>query len=220
MLQQLLGYDVIDTGFVLAPRGIGVLITMQMAGWLLRKNIDPRIIVTAGFVLSDYSLWQMAHWSLAVDRTHVITSGVIQGLGVGFVFMPLNLTAFATIAARLRTDASSMLNLSRNVGSSVGISVVSVYLAKNIQTVHASLGQHVTAATGSMFDYSTVDRFQSLGDVGLRLLDAEVNRQAAMVAYIDDFYLMFWLTLLTTPIVLLMRRARPGATPAREPPPH
>jgi DHA2 family multidrug resistance protein len=220
MLQQLLGYDVIDTGFVLAPRGIGVLITMQMAGWLLRKNIDPRIIVTAGFVLSDYSLWQMAHWSLAVDRTHVITSGVIQGLGVGFVFMPLNLTAFATIAARLRTDASSMLNLSRNVGSSVGISVVSVYLAKNIQTVHASLGQHVTAATGSMFDYSTVDRFQSLGDVGLRLLDAEVNRQAAMVAYIDDFYLMFWLTLLTTPIVLLMRRARPGAAPAREPPPH
>lgn len=213
MLQHLQGYDVIDTGIVLAPRGVGVLITMQIGGLLLRRGVDPRIIVMTGFLISAYSLWQMAHWSLEVDRWHVIHSGVIQGLGVGLVFIPLNTTAFATLPPRLRTDGSSMLNLSRNVGSSVGISVVSALLATNIQRVHSELGGHVTAATGSLIDFSTVDRYQSAGEAGLRMLDAEVNRQAAMVAYIDNFWIMMWLTLAVTPFVLLMRKS--GTTPAR-----
>ena len=207
MLQHLQGYDVIDTGIVLAPRGVGVLITMQIGGLLLRKGVDPRIIVVTGFLISAYSLWQMAHWSLDVDRWHVISSGVIQGFGVGLVFIPLNTTAFATLPPRLRTDGSSMLNLSRNVGSSVGISVVSALLATNIQRVHSELGGHVTSASGGLIDFSTMDRFQSAGEAGLRMLDAEVNRQAAMVAYVDDFWLMMWLTLAVTPFVLLMRKS-------------
>jgi DHA2 family multidrug resistance protein len=213
MLQHLQGYDVIDTGIVLAPRGVGVLITMQIGGQLLRRGVDPRIIVMTGFLISAYSLWQMAHWSLEVDRWHVINSGVIQGLGVGLVFIPLNTTAFATIPPALRTDGSSMLNLSRNIGSSIGISVVSALLATNIQRVHQELGENITAATGNLIDFSTVDRYQSFGELGMRMLDAEVNRQAAMVAYIDDFYLMMWLTLAVTPFVLLMRKN--GTTPAR-----
>jgi DHA2 family multidrug resistance protein len=215
MLQHLQGYDVIDTGIVLAPRGIGVLITMQIGGQLLRRGVDPRAIVITGFLISAYALWQMAHWSLEVDRWHVVSSGLVQGLGVGLVFIPLNTTAFATLPPALRTDGSSMLNLSRNVGSSVGISVVSALLASNIQRVHEELGEHVNAATGGLLDVSTIDRFQSLGDVGLRMVDAEVNRQAAMVAYIDDFYLMMWLTLAVTPFVLFMRKS---AVLARRPP--
>ena len=151
----------------------------------------------------------MAHWSLAVDARHVVMTGLVQGFGIGLVFMPLNFTAFATLSPQLRTDGSSLLNLARNVGSSVGISVVTVFYARNLQTVHEELGAHVTAASGSAIDVSTLDRYQSVGEAGLRLLDAEVNRQAAMIAYVDDFWLMMWMTLATVPLVLLMRKAVP-----------
>lgn len=206
MLQHLFGYDVIDTGLVLAPRGIGVLISMQISGLLLRKGLDPRAIVISGFLLTAYALWQMAHWSLAVDPWNVVVTGLVQGLGIGLVFIPLNTTAFATLPPRLRTDGSSMLNLSRNVGSSIGISVVAALLASNIQRIHEELGARISPAIGNLVDFSTIDRFQAAGDLALRLADAEVNRQAAMVAYVNDFWLMMWLTLAVCPFVLLMRR--------------
>lgn len=216
MMQHLLGYDVIDTGLVLAPRGIGVLISMQVGGVLLRKQVDPRLPVGIGFIICAFSLFEMAHWSLDVDRWHIISAGFVQGLGVGLAFMPLNFTSFATLPSHLRTDGASLLNLARNVGSSVGISIVTVFLARNLQIAHLEIGSHVTSATTDLIDVATIDRFQNLGDTALRLIDAEVNRQAAMVAYIDDFYLMAWLTLGTLPLVLLMRRTvppKPGEMP-------
>ena len=82
---------------------------------------------------------------------------------------------------------------------------MTVLLARNIQTSHADLGQHVTAATGSVVDFSTIDRFQALGDTAMTLIDAEVNRQAAMIAYVDDFWLMMWITLAAAPLAFLMR---------------
>ena len=209
LLQHLIGFDVIGTGLVLAPRGVGVLIAMQISGLLLRRQVDPRLTVALGFLISAWSLYDMAHWSLAVDARHVVMTGLVQGLGIGLVFMPLNFTAFATLPPHLRTDGSSLLNLARNVGSSVGISVVTVFYARNLQTAHEELGAHVTAASGSVVDFSTLDRFQTVGEAGLRLLDAEVNRQAAMIAYIDDFWLMMWMTLATVPLVLLMRKTVP-----------
>ncbi|MGI9377931.1 MAG: DHA2 family efflux MFS transporter permease subunit [Tsuneonella suprasediminis] len=209
MMQHLLGYDVVDTGLVLAPRGIGVLISMQIGGILLRKRIDPRIPVGIGFMICAYSLFEMSHWSLAIDRWHIISAGFVQGLGVGLAFMPLNFTSFATLPPHLRTDGASLLNLARNVGSSVGISVVTVFLARNIQIAHSDIGGHVTSVTTDMVDVTTIDRYQSLGDTALRIVDAEVNRQAAMIGYIDDFYLMGWLTLATLPLVLVMRKAVP-----------
>lgn len=216
MLQRLLGYDVIDTGFVMAPRGIGVLISMQISGFLLRRQLDPRIIIASGFIISNIAMWEMMHWSLEVDRSHIIWTGVLQGLGLGLVFMPLNLTAFATLPPQMRTDGSSMLNLARNIGSSIGISIVTAVWGSNVQAMHQDLGSHVTAATSSVVDVSTVDRYQGLGDVALRVLDAEVNRQAAMVAYVDDFYLIFWTTLAVLPLVFFMRKVvRPGSGPPR-----
>jgi DHA2 family multidrug resistance protein len=207
MLQHLFGYSVIDTGMVLMPRGIGVLLTMQIAGYATRKGVDARIMVAFGFAITAVSLWQMAHWSLALDRYNIVFSGVVQGLGIGFVFIPLQATAFATLAPRLRTDGSSLLNLFRSVGSSIGISIATVELARNIQVSHSDLVTHVTSASVGALDVSTVDRFQSIGEVGMRLVDAEISRQAAMVAYIDDFYMMMWMSLAAIPMVLLMRRS-------------
>jgi DHA2 family multidrug resistance protein len=207
MLQGLFGYDVIDTGMVLMPRGVGVLVSMQLSGLLMRKGVDARWMVSAGFLVGAWSLWQMAGWSLDVDRYHIVLSGVIQGLGIGLVFIPLQATAFATLPPRLRTDGSSLLNLTRSVGSSVGISVMITLLSRNTQTSHSDLAAHVTPAITSMLDLSSLERFNQYGQAGLGMLDLMVTRQAAMVAYVDDFWLMMWLSLASVPMVLLMRKS-------------
>jgi MFS transporter, DHA2 family, multidrug resistance protein len=144
---------------------------------------------------------------------HVIVSGLLQGLGMGLVFIPLQVSAFATLHPRLRTDGSSLLNLFRSLGASAGISMMTVLLARNIQTSHADVGQNVTAATGSIIDFSAVDRYQMAGDTAMALLDLEVNRQAAMIAYVDDFWLMMWITLAAAPLALLMRKNKQPAGP-------
>lgn len=213
MLQNLFGYGVIDTGIVLMPRGVGILVSMQISGLLMRRGVDARPVVASGFLICALSLWQMAHWSLAVDEMHVIVSGLLQGLGMGLVFIPLQVSAFATLSPALRTDGSSLLNLFRSLGASAGIAWMTVLLARNIQTAHEDLGGNITAATGNIVDFSTIDRFQVLGDTAMTIIDAEVNRQAAMIAYIDDFYLMMWITLAAAPLALLMRKNKGPARP-------
>lgn len=218
MLQQLLGYDVIDTGLVLMPRGIGVLMSMQVAGMLMRRAFDPRPVVASGFLICAVSLYMMAQWSLEVDRFHIVATGLLQGLGMGLVFIPLNVSAFGTLPPRLRTDGSSLLNLFRSLGASVGISLTTVMLARNIQTAHSDIAANVTASSLSgVVDAGTVDRYQNLGEAALRLLDFEVNRQAAMVAFIDDFWMMMWMTLSAVPLAFIMRKPRPMTGPM--PPP-
>lgn len=207
MLQGLFGYDVIDTGMVLMPRGIGVLVSMQVSGLLMRRGVDARWLVAVGFLIGAWSLHDMTGWSLDTDRSHFVWTGLMQGLGIGLVFIPLNAAAFATLPPHLRTDGSSLLNLTRSVGSSVGISVVMTLLARNVQRSHEELGGFVTPQASAMFDPSTLDRFQQFGRAGLAMIDAEVTRQAAMIAYLNDFYLMMWLSLAAVPLVLLMRKS-------------
>jgi MFS transporter, DHA2 family, multidrug resistance protein len=206
MLQRLFGYDVMDTGGAMVPRGIGTLISMQLAGLLIRYRFDPRILIATGFLIASGSLWDMAHWSLQTDYTHVAISGLVQGLGMGLVFIPLNATAFATLPPLLRTDGSSLLSLSRSIGSSIGISIFITFLARNVQISHADLASKVTSSSLQVLDFSTIDRFQAIGEAALRAIDGEVNRQAAMIAYTNDFYLMMWMTLAVVPLTLLMTR--------------
>ena len=216
MLQGLFGYDVIDTGLVLMPRGIGVLLSMQVAGFLMRKGFDARPVVAVGFLICGLSLFEMSHWSLAVDRYNIVFSGLVQGLGIGLVFIPLNVSAFATLAPRLRTDGSSLLNLLRSLGASAGISLMTVMLARNTQTSHSDLAGHVTSNVLNSVDVSTVDRFQGLGDAVLRVMDGEVTRQAAMIAYIDDYHLMMWMSFAAVPLAFLMKK---NTAPAANLPP-
>ncbi|WP_374529262.1 MDR family MFS transporter [Novosphingobium sp.] len=213
MLQQLFGFGVIDTGETLMPRGVGTLLTMQLSGFVIRRGFDPRILVASGFAIAGISLWEMANWSLDVDYAHVATSGFIQGIGMGLVFIPLNASAFATLSPALRTDGSSLLNLSRSIGSSIGISVVTALFARNLQISHSDLGSHINASFTDLIDFTTIDRFQVVGEAALRVVDGLVNRQAAMIAYIDNFYLMMWLSFAAIPLVAMMRKPDLRRTP-------
>jgi DHA2 family multidrug resistance protein len=211
MLQGLFGYDVVDTGMVLMPRGVGVLISMQVSALAVRTGVDARWLVSFGFLVGAWSLYQMTGWSLDVDRYHIVLSGFIQGLGIGLVFIPLQGMAFATLPPRLRTDGSSLLNLARNVGSSLGISIMITLLTRNTQVSHSDLAGHITPAMVEVLDLSTLDRFGQYGGAALRMIDAMVTRQAAMIAYLDDFYLMMWMSLASVPLVLIMRKSRERA---------
>jgi len=215
MLQRLFGYSVIDTGLVLMPRGIGVLVSMQVSGLLMRRGFDARLMVATGFIVTAFSQLQMAHWSLQADVSHFVSAGLIQGLGMGLVFIPLNVTAFSTLPPHLRTDGSSLLNLARSLGASVGISVTTILLAANVQRGHEEIGSHITGASVQAIDLASIDRYQSAADVVMRMLDNEVNRQAAMVAYVDDFYMMMWLALAAVPLTVFMRRSRQQGPPAQ-----
>lgn len=214
MLQHLFGYGVIDTGMALMPRGVGTLISMQISGLLVRRGFDARVLVALGFLIAAGSLYDMSSWSLAVDYSRIAASGLVQGIGIGLVFIPLNASAFATISPALRTDGSSLLNLARSIGSSIGISVVITLLARNMQRSHSDLGGHVTDSFTDLIGFSTIDRLQNLGEAVLGMVDAEVNRQAAMIAYVNDFYLMMWLSLAAIPLVLLIRKPALGGNVA------
>jgi DHA2 family multidrug resistance protein len=209
MLQGLMGYPVITTGLVLAPRGVGTMIAMLVVGRLVNR-FDPRLLILTGFLLTALSLWEMSGFSPEIATWDLVRTGITQGLGLGFIFVPLSTVTFATLEPRLRTDATALYSLVRNLGSSVGISVVIALLSRNTQINHATLAEHVTP-------FNELFRMQSLPGIldlssptGLALIDAEVNRQAAMIAYLNDFKLMMIVTLLAVPLLLAMRVTRGG----------
>lgn len=210
MLQNLYGYSVYDTGVLLAPRGVGILLAMFIASRLTGK-IDPRIIIFSGFVMTAVSMWVMTQWSLNMDWHLIVYTGLFQGFGMGFVFIPLNGVAFSTLQMRLRTDGSALLYLFRSLGGSFGISIMTTMLARNMQTSHADLAGHITASSIPTLDLSTTDRLGSLGAAGLQLINLEINRQAAMIAYLDDFKLMMFLLILMSPLIFLLKPGKPTA---------
>jgi MFS transporter, DHA2 family, multidrug resistance protein len=207
MLQNQLQYPVILTGLVTMPRGIGTLIGMIVVGRLI-KRFDARLIMAVGLVLTAYSLWQMTHFSLGMDSWPVIISGIIQGAGVGLVYVPLSMVAFTTLPASLRNEGTSFFNLLRNVGSSVGISVVTFLLTQNTQRIHASLTEHITP-----FNMASNPAAAHI-DVGstrsLLALNGMITNQSAMIGYIDDFKLMMVLTIATIPFLLMIRNVKPA----------
>jgi len=212
MLQTLYGYSVLDTGLLMGPRGIGTFISMLAAPKLV-QFVNPRWLIASGFALAAYSLVQMMDWTLDMDSGPIIISGFVQGLGMGFLFMPLNLIAFATLPPRLRTDGSSLLNLMRSLGASVGISLITSQLSRSIQISHSDLGAHITPYTLPGIDPSTADRLGTIGQSGLRILDLEINRQAAMIAYLNDFKMMAVLVAIAVPLSLLLRSPPPRLAP-------
>jgi DHA2 family multidrug resistance protein len=206
LLQTKMNYPVVTAGLVIAPRGLGTIAGMFLVGRLVPRY-DARIIMAVGLVFTAYSLWQMTQYSLLMDWRPVVVAGVFQGLGIGAVNVCLSTVAFVTLPARLRNEGTAISNLIRSIGASVGISVMIFLLTRNIQRLHASLGEHLTpyAVSGNMA--MTGSDIHSAK--GLALLNQLVTDQGTMVAYIDDFRLMMVLTLLTIPFLFLLRRARP-----------
>jgi DHA2 family multidrug resistance protein len=214
LLQNLMGYSVVDTGILMAPRGVGTMLSMIFVGRMMGK-VDPRILVISGIAISAWSLWMMTGFDLSMDSGPIMISGFFQGIGLGLVFVPLNTLAFATIAPRLRVDATAFFSLVRNVGQGVGISLVIAVLTQMISVNTAELATRVTLDNPMVRDIPGV--LQGVTTVFAQL-SGLVQQQAAMLAYLDDFVLMALVTVVSAPIVLLLRR--PKAAVAKPDPAH
>jgi len=208
MMQTVMGYPVLTSGLVTMPRGVGSFVAMFAVGRLVGR-VDTRLILATGLVLSSIALWQMMHFDLSMTSRPIIVSGLIQGLGIGLLFVPLSTLAFATIAPELRPEGSAVYTLVRNLGSSVGISIMQGLLVSNTQTMHESLAGKIIPTDPVVRD-NLPAMFNPATESGITALNAEITRQATMVAYVDDFKLMFIITILCMPMLLLMRRPRRG----------
>jgi MFS transporter, DHA2 family, multidrug resistance protein len=162
--------------------------------------------------LMGWSLHMMAGFALVQGSGPVVVSGIIQGLGLGMLFVTIQTLAFATLAPAQRTAAASLLNLARNVGGSVGISLVASLLARNLQTAHADMAGQISEQVLPGITSGLVSQLGLPASAALAMVDAEINRQAAFIAYLDDFWIMMWLTLAAIPLVLLLRPAKPTKT--------
>jgi DHA2 family multidrug resistance protein len=211
LLQQLYGYSVLQSGLMTSPRGVGTLISMLVAGRLVGR-VDLRILVAAGLGLMGWSLHMMTGFAIEMGAGPVIWSGLVQGLGLGLVFVTMQSLAFSTLAPQMRTHAASMLNLSRNIGGSIGISLVTTLLARNMQTAHADLAGQITEQVLPTISGGLVSQFGLPASSAVALANAEITRQAAFIAYINDFWIMMWLTFAAIPLVLLVRPGKRSAT--------
>jgi len=204
-LQNIMGFPIFDVGNILAPRGFGTMISMFILG-KVADRFDPRGLVLFGLLLTAYSLALMCEFNTFVPARIIVITGIMQGFGLGFVFMPLSTLAYLTLDAKYRAEAAGLFSLVRNLGSSIGVSIAFSLFARNLQTQHAYLSENITPYSMAIGIQQLPQVLNNEATAALMLLDAEINRQAATIAYLNDFKLMMWVVLAMLPMVLLLRR--------------
>jgi DHA2 family multidrug resistance protein len=205
-LQTLMGYPVVTAGLVMGPRGLGTMACMFLVGNLIGK-VDTRLLLVVGWLLTAWAMYDMTSWNPNVSQWTITVTGFVQGAGLGFLFVPLTTVTFATLAPEQRADGTGLYNLSRNIGSSIGISIVSYLLTRNQQINHATISTHVTPVNRAFGNSMVLHAWSPWTAGGRAALDQVIQMQAAIISYINDFKLMMILSLAAIPLVLLLRRA-------------
>jgi MFS transporter, DHA2 family, multidrug resistance protein len=203
-LQDLMNYPVVTAGIVMGPRGVGTMAAMLVVG-RLTELLDIRVLLGIGLGLTAWGFYAMTGWTPAVSQIEIVVVGLVQGAGLGFLFVPLSAASLATLSAERRTEAAGVYNLSRNIGSSVGISVVNALLITNTQVNHAELAVHVNAVNRAFDDPTIAQFWNPLTAAGRAALDAMVTQQAQIIAYIDDYKLLMIATLALIPLLVVFK---------------
>jgi DHA2 family multidrug resistance protein len=215
-MQNLLGYPIQAAGFLLGSRGVGTLLTMMVAPRLMRLT-ETRNLILAGLLLTAATLYEMTGWSLDTTQNTIVVVSIVQGVGLGLLFVPITSVAFLTLPGQMRNGAAAITTLVRNIGSSIGISMMIANLTSKTTLMHERIGAGVTPFNDAL-QFPDVARTLNLStDAGKAMLDGIVSQQAALIAYLNDFKLLMWLTLATVPLVLLIgsTKKRPAA-PSKE----
>lgn len=209
LLQSLLNYPADTTGYIMAPRGIASGVSMFLAGMMIGR-VDPRYLVAAGLAISAVSSHFMTQYNLYISPWWAVWPGLIQGLGMGLIFVPLSTIAFATLPKDQTDQGSALYNLARTIGSSVGISIASTATYRLGQITWNQLGGHINPFDPAVQDYLAA-RGLSLSDpLAPHVLGAELARQSAMLSYVDAFHMITLSFAALAPLVLLLRRPQPG----------
>ncbi|HTT48800.1 MAG TPA: DHA2 family efflux MFS transporter permease subunit, partial [Pseudolabrys sp.] len=214
-MQNLLGFPIQTAGFLLGSRGVGTLLTMMVAPRLMRL-LETRYLILLGLLLTGGTLYYMTGFSLDVTQRTIVVTSVVQGIGLGLLFVPITTAAFLTLPGHLRNSGTSILTLVRNIGSSIGISMVIANLTDKTTEMHARLTESVTPFNNALQMPDVTTTLNVNSDLGRAILDEIVTQQAAMIAYLNDFKLLMALTLAMIPLVLIIRAAGGAAPPKAE----
>jgi DHA2 family multidrug resistance protein len=209
-LQELMGYPIVSAGLVMGPRGVGTMGAMFLVGKLIGR-IDTRVLLGAGLGMTAWSFYQMTGWTPNVSQTTIILVGIVQGTGLGFLFVPLSVATLSTLSSDMRAEGAGLYSLSRNIGSSVGISVVNSLLTRNTQQNHAEIAEHVTAVN-RVFQNPGISHFwDPFTASGRAALDAVITRQAEIIAYIDDYKMLMIAAIAVLPLLAVFKKASGGS---------
>jgi DHA2 family multidrug resistance protein len=210
LLQGLMGYSVVGAGMVMAPRGVSSFISMMASGRLVER-LDTRLLMFCGLGFVALSMHQMSRFDLSMDTSPIIGAGLIQGLGMGLVVVPMNVLCFATIAPSIRADGAVVYALVRNIGQSVGVSLTEATFANQLAVAHSDLAAHVQPSS-PVLSAGLPAAMNLHTAAGLSNLNAEVTRQATMVSYVDVFHVGMLATLATLPLILILKPPRATTT--------
>jgi len=203
-MQSLLGYPVLDVGILLAPRGLGTMLGMMVMGRLVNRY-DPRIYVVMGFIFLSISLWQMTKFTAEIGAGPIILSGIVQGLGLGCIFVPLSTLAFATLPPHFRNEATPLYNLVRNLGSSIGVSVVITLLSQNTQINHAAFASYITPYSYALRESVEKGIVNLQSTEGLMAINMALTREGLLLAYLQDFRMMMWVSVIMIPLIFFIK---------------
>jgi MFS transporter, DHA2 family, multidrug resistance protein len=208
-LQELMNYPVVTAGLVMGPRGVGTMVSMLVVGRLVGR-IDTRLLLGAGLAVTAWSFYVMTGWTPDVSQKTIVVVGIIQGVGLGFIFVPLSVVTLSTLAPERRAEGAGLYSLSRNIGSSIGISVVNSLLTRNTQVNHAEIARSVTSVNRAFEDLTITQFWDPVGVAGRAALDAVVTQQAQIIAYMDDYKLLMIATLAAIPLLIIFRKPPPS----------
>ena len=209
-LQQWKGYPVVTTGMILMPRGLGVMMAMMLVSRLLRI-FDGRLLILAGMLLVSLSLHLMAGFNLQVSQSTLVWTGILQGAGLGLVFVPISTLAYATLPAPLRGEATALFSLSRNLGSSIGVSMVMAVLTRNLWINEQQLSARLQPSPDLLAGAQGGAELMAMPQGVMQ----ELSRQAAEIAYVNDFQLLMWINLAAIPLLFFLSNPKSPA-PAAE----
>ena len=223
-LQTLLGYPAVQSGMAVSPRGFGSVLSMLIVGRLIGK-IDGRFLIMFGFAVLAFSTNMYAGLNLQIATSNIVWPSIISGFAMGFVFVPLTTMTMGTLSNEQMGNASGLYNLMRNTGGSIGIAMVTTFLARGAQTHQAAMTSHLTP-----YDPAFQQRVQQVAGALMRqgvnaaaatqqayaTIYGILARQAMLMSYIDNFRLLAFLCVLCIPTALLFKRvrARKGASVA------
>ena len=205
-LQGLMNYPVVTAGIIMGPRGVGTMAAMLVVGRLVGR-VDTRALLGFGLALTAWSFYAMTGWTPDISQGAIIGVGLVQGVGLGFLFVPLSAATLSTLSIEQRTEAAGFYNLSRNIGSAVGISVVNALLTRNTQANHAVIASHVTAVNRGFENPQIAHFWNPVTAAGRAALDSLITGQAQIIAYIDDYKLLMIATLAVIPLLLVFKRS-------------
>ncbi len=207
LLESLMNYPTDTTGLMMAPRGFTSMLSMFLVGRFINRT-GPRLMIMTGILLAGFSSYAMTDFNLYMDKWTVLRPMLLQGLGMGFIFVPVSMVAFLTLDPKLATEASGMFNLLRTIGSSIGISIVTTVMTRMSQVNWNTLAGYMHPYNNNMMNYLSPLGIHTPNSQAAALLGMQVGTQASMMAMIDAFYLVACSFVVVAPMLLLLRKGK------------